>query len=182
MLNPNAQFETNMLSRAVSIVQTVECFALLAILMCALACFAFSLNPYCISSAAMEPEIPLGALVLVDTKTAPENIFEGDVVAYTGKDGATVAQRVVANDTQLMTLATKGDASASTNNDAVSYNDVIGKSVFSIPIAGKVYEWLLANKVFVVIVLVGGNIILSLFSLIANRLWKDRKRLLKKPL
>lgn len=48
--------------------------------------------------------------------------------------------------------------------------------------AGKVYEWLLANKVFVVIVLVGGNIILSLFSLIANRLWKDRKRLLKKPL
>jgi signal peptidase len=96
---------------------------------------AVGIYPYIILSASMEPTIPTGSLVYVNTKDT--QVSEGDIVTFflsNGTDEINVTHRV-----EKITeegIVTKGD-----NNDVEDLNllipdRVIGKYAFHIPGAG----------------------------------------------
>lgn len=179
LLKTNAQFETNFFTRAVSIFQAIEGFIALLLLACVVAVLAFSMQPYYVTSASMAPAMPVGALALIYTHAEPGNILVGDVVAYRADTGNVVIHRVMNNDTQLMEITTKGDANSTPDTKPVAYADVVGKCALTVPVAGFVLEWILANKLFVLLAVIGGNVFLAFFSWLADRMWRERKKLIK---
>mgnify|MGYP003295845698 CR=1 FL=1 len=87
-------------------------------------------------TGSMEPEIPVGAL-LISQETPMEEIQPRDIVTYrsreAGKFGVIITHRVVSvyegNGGKLY-LETKGDANPSSDSDYVDENYLIGKVVF----------------------------------------------------
>lgn len=74
----------------------------------------FGISPFVVQSASMEPAIPTGSVVFVDTKDVePE---EGDIITYSlsvgGDKGVFVTHRVKQIDAEKGLIQTKGD-----NND-----------------------------------------------------------------
>lgn len=179
LLKTNAQFEINLFTRGVSLFQTIECFVAIVVLVCVVACSAFSLQPYYVTSASMSPAMPVGALALVDTHAEPGNILVGDVAAFKTETDGVVTHRVTGNDTQLMELTTRGDANSTPDAKPVAYADVVGKCVLTVPVLGFVLEWIVANKLFVLLAVIGGNVFLAFFSWLADRMWRARKKLIK---
>jgi len=84
---------------------------------------------YNIVSGSMEPEIPIGSAIYVQS-AAPESIQEGDVIAFQSGESV-VAHRVVRNQTVEGTFKTKGDANAEEdmNDDAGALHQYRGKGL-----------------------------------------------------
>ena len=78
-----------------------------------------------ITSGSMEPEIPVGSLVVVKHIDAAD-AAEGDVIAFE-KGGAVVVHRVLENDAAAQEITTKGDANEVQDPRPVAYDEVIGK-------------------------------------------------------
>ena len=98
---------------------------------------------YAVVSGSMEPEIPVGSLVLVHG-TEPENVVEGDVIAFfAALDSETViTHRVVSNSPAMGEFITKGDANEERDMNPVSYKEFIGRVEAVIPAAGSAAQLL----------------------------------------
>ena len=92
---------------------------------------AFGVVPYCVASGSMEPAIPTGSLVLVDTGDTSPKV--GEVVAFDAT-GKTVTHRVAA--ITDMGYVTKGDANAVEDPNLLLPDRVIGTYVAHVPLAG----------------------------------------------
>ena len=94
---------------------------------------------YTVISGSMEPEIPVGSLVLVHPED-PLTIAEKDVIAFYGHDdsGAIITHRVLANQTVSGEFITKGDANTDADLYPVPYANLIGKVVWSAPKLGEI--------------------------------------------
>ncbi len=80
---------------------------------------------YSITSGSMEPEIPVGSLVVVAPVQA-EEVRTGDIVAFRA-GGAVIVHRVVENQAADRQLVTKGDANNNVQDmNPVAYGDLIG--------------------------------------------------------
>lgn len=80
---------------------------------------------YNVISGSMEPEIPVGSLVL--TKSAsPEDIREGDIIVF-HRGGSVVTHRVVEKQTAEQQFITKGDANPTNDLQPIPFQDLIGK-------------------------------------------------------
>lgn len=92
---------------------------------------------YAVASGSMEPEMPVGSLVLV-RKTEPADLKTGDIIVFASprKDGENVTHRVTANDPERKQLTTKGDANESQDPEPVPYDRVVGRVVWHTPKAG----------------------------------------------
>lgn len=90
---------------------------------------------YGVVSGSMEPGIPVGSVVYVE-KTAPEEIVDGDIIAF-HKNGDVVTHRAVRNRIVEGEFVTKGDANAEADPVTARYEDLIGRVVFHIPLIGK---------------------------------------------
>ena len=90
---------------------------------------------YNIVSGSMEPEIPIGSAIYVQS-AAPESIQEGDVIAFQSGESV-VAHRVVRNQTVEGTFKTKGDANAEEDMNDVDYAALIGRVVAHYPLLGQ---------------------------------------------
>ena len=78
----------------------------------------FGYEIYNVISGSMEPEIPVGSLILV-APSQPESIIEGDIIAFESTDSV-VTHRVVENKKLEGELITKGDANEKEDiNDSV---------------------------------------------------------------
>ncbi|MDO5784695.1 MAG: signal peptidase I [Eubacteriales bacterium] len=89
---------------------------------------------YTIVSGSMEPEIPVGSLVIA-RPVDPESVVEQDVIAF-DDDGVVITHRVVENKLVEGEFITKGDANAGNDMEAVPYDSLIGKIVFDVPMLG----------------------------------------------
>lgn len=97
----------------------------------------------------MEPNLPVGALVFVNTDVSAEEIEEGDVITFSkGRETITTTHRVhekhtatVGEETSI-SFSTKGDANEKPDSERVYRDDLVGKTMFSVPFVGYVVAFL----------------------------------------
>ena len=89
---------------------------------------------YNVVSGSMEPAIPVGSVIYVETLRA-EDVAEGDVIACHG-GSSVIAHRVVKNRVGEGEFITKGDANAREDMQDVPYLSLIGKVVRHYPFLG----------------------------------------------
>lgn len=92
------------------------------------------LHPYAIISGSMEPELPIGAVVYAEPADG-EQLSEGDIAAFWRNDDV-IVHRVLSRDDERGELITKGDANTDPDMHPVPYQNVLGRVVFSFPVAG----------------------------------------------
>ncbi|MBR4462019.1 MAG: signal peptidase I [Erysipelotrichaceae bacterium] len=90
-------------------------------------------------SGSMEPELPVGSLLLVK-KTSEAELSQGDIIAFYS-NGTIVTHRVVSNNVYEQKLKTKGDANADEDIGDVAYSEVIGKVMHHYPYLGSLGEY-----------------------------------------
>ena len=120
----------------------------------------FGVVPYTVVTGSMAPEIPVGAIVYVDTNSeAPQ---PDDVIAFRVSDGTMVTHRVVA--VQDGEYITKGDANAGEDLAPVSASQVLGRCVFRIPFIGYLflvpalkYSWLAVTLSSIIVLMILGK-------------------------
>ena len=93
------------------------------------------IEPMIVLSGSMEPAYSVGSLLYVRHMDA-SSIKAGDPVTFYLDDNTLVTHRVVKIDEKNKCFTTKGDANNIEDGSAVSFDNVIGKPVFNIPIAG----------------------------------------------
>lgn len=126
----------------------------------------FGYDMYNVVSGSMEPAIPTGSMIFVET-AVPKELTEGDVIAfYDG--GSVVVHRVTNNNIVEGEISTKGDANADEDFNTVSYKEVIGIVRYHVPYLGNISSHLTSSfgKVYLLALIILG----LLFHLLAVRL------------
>ena len=101
-----------------------------------------------ILSASMEPALPVGSMVYIDTRVPFSELAEGDIIAFEAGEGSssiTVAHRVASIDSTQGQIATKGDANEDVDSGYVTADTYIGVIKFHIPILGHLVQRIQAN-------------------------------------
>lgn len=125
---------------------------------------------YDVVSGSMEPEIPVGSLVLVK-EAEPETVVSGDVIAFYGAaDGVVVTHRVVENDKQAGEIITKGDANEQNDMNPVPYRNLIGRVENHYPVIGGIMAGLTTGmgKIYLLMILAAGVILNFLSGKLKN--------------
>ena len=91
---------------------------------------------YTVISGSMEPAIPIGSAVYIET-ALPEDVEPGEVIAFYSR-GAVITHRVVENRRVEGEFITKGDANEGNDMEPVPYAAMIGRLAVSVPILGSV--------------------------------------------
>ena len=126
----------------------------------------FGYDMYNVVSGSMEPAIPAGSMIFVQTAEA-KDLTEGEVIAfYSG--GSVVVHRVTNNNTVEGKISTKGDANADEDFTTVLYKEVIGVVKYHVPYLGDISSNLTSSfgKVYLLALIILG----LLFHLLAARL------------
>jgi len=104
---------------------------------------------YVVQSGSMEPNLPVGALVFVNTDVSAEEIEEGDVITFTkGRETITTTHRVhekriaTIGEKTSISFTTKGDANEKPDSERVYRDELVGRLMFSIPYVGHVVVFL----------------------------------------
>lgn len=127
---------------------------------------------YHIVSGSMEPEIPVGSAVYINTKTSPENIAEKDIIAFQSGDSL-VVHRVTKNQVVEGYFHTKGDANEGEDLTEVTYDQYVGKVIRHIPYVGQIMMIFTTSigKVYVLCFAACG----ALLNILAGTLGKRRE-------
>lgn len=126
------------ISRIFGILGTCVIVCVILLLAPAVLAPVFGFQLYNVLTGSMEPEIPVGSVVVVKEMDAA-GLETGDIITYTGgglSGSEIVTHRVVENDTAQESLTTKGDANAAEDPDPVGYGQVVGKVVRTVPKLG----------------------------------------------
>lgn len=105
----------------------------------------FGMETGIVRSGSMEPAIKTGSLVYIKKNASP--VETGDVIAFT-RAGVTVAHRVVRVDEETDCVITRGDHNESPDISPVPLDQVEGKVVFQLPVAGYCAAWLETHRKF----------------------------------
>ena len=119
----------------------------------------FGMKAYIVMSGSMEPVIQTGSVAYVDTGYSGNDAVIGDIIAYKAMDSL-VTHRV-AGETSEGDLITKGDANSSVDPVPVARENVIGRTVFSVPAVGFLLSGLRGRRLILCISLL---ILLNCFS------------------
>ncbi|HIU76967.1 MAG TPA: signal peptidase I, partial [Candidatus Pelethocola excrementipullorum] len=109
------------------------CLALVAILL--LVPTALGYKSMAVISGSMEPDIPVGAVVIVK-EVMPKTLKTGDVITYQISEGTMVTHRINRIDKDKEEIVTKGDANDVADANPVTYDRVVGKMAACIPLLG----------------------------------------------
>lgn len=118
-----------------NILGTLILLAVLAAVLPATLPRLFGYEIYNVLTGSMEPEIPVGSILYVKA-APPEEIGEGDVIAFNASDATIVTHRVVKNRLVEGEFVTKGDANAGEDLDTVDYARLIGRVEYHFPVLG----------------------------------------------
>nr|WP_297864098.1 signal peptidase I [uncultured Acetatifactor sp.] len=132
-------------------------------------------DAYTVISGSMEPAIPTGSAIYVET-VPPEQVAVGDVIAFYSR-GAVITHRVAENLVVTGEFITKGDANAENDVTPAAYESLMGRVAFSIPFLGNVMAVCsgTAGKVYLACGVVGAVLLQLAGSLFrADRDEKDR--------
>ena len=156
------------MKRAINAVINVELVLLGLILAVTVLPLAFGFKTYIVQSGSMEPEIPTGSLVYVDTNVDTASLAVGDVIAFDhGK--IDITHRIAEIDPGTGEFITKGDANGSNDPDSVAPSQVIGKTVLAIPSLGYAEAFFLEHRVLLVIALALVNAALFIAAHLASK-------------
>ena len=89
---------------------------------------------YNVVSGSMEPEIPIGSILYVES-VDPVEVQEGDVIAFQSGDSV-IAHRVTKNQQVEGQFTTKGDANAEEDMNTVPYGALLGRVRKHYPMLG----------------------------------------------
>lgn len=97
----------------------------------------FDYELYGILSGSMEPTYPVGSVVYVKPINANE-IKVNDAITFrmAANSQVVATHRVIAKDDQKQVFTTKGDHNDNVDSSPVSYDRLIGKTMFCIPYLG----------------------------------------------
>ncbi len=125
-------------------------------------------STYNVVSGSMEPEIPVGSLILVKPVDCLE-LKENDVIAFYRED-VVVCHRVLENNTFEGKLSTKGDANDTEDFGILTYADVIGIVENHYPVLGSIgaYVSTTSGKLLIFELLV----VAALLHIVADRISK----------
>jgi signal peptidase I len=104
----------------------------------------------------MEPNIHAGSLVVINPQKDYTDIKERDIIVYNRKsDNTLIIHRVVEITDDA--IRTKGDANQSIDDINVTPDIYVGKYIFGIPKAGKIFDFFESkqNKAIYIIILLG---------------------------
>ena len=121
---------------------------------------------YAVLSGSMEPAIPTGSVVYVETAAARD--LEPDEIIAFYSHGSVVTHRLVQNQYFREELVTKGDANAKEDINPVPYSDLIGRVKYHIPVVGEYMMFFNEplTKLYLLILAACG----VLFNILAGRL------------
>lgn len=131
----------------------------------------FGYEIFNVVSGSMEPEIPVGSLVYVESAPA-KDILEGDVIAFQSGDSV-ITHRVMRNRNIEGEFVTKGDANETEDLNPVPHENLIGRVKYHFPMAGNlvVIYTSTMGKVYVICFAACG----AMLNILAGRL-RDRNR------
>ncbi|OHB15865.1 MAG: signal peptidase I [Candidatus Zambryskibacteria bacterium RIFOXYC1_FULL_39_10] len=95
-----------------------------------------------VQSGSMEPTIKVGALAII----RPESLYKvGDIITF-GKDTKTdvpTTHRIVADRVEngVLLYTTKGDANEDNDTKEIKKDEIIGKTLFSVPYVGYIIDF-----------------------------------------
>ena len=98
-------------------------------------------------------------------------IKEGDIIAYGLSGGVSVLHRVVETDKNSRIWRTKGDANEVSDPGAVSYEQYLGKMIFSLPYVGYLISVFKRRSIWLGTITVG----ILLIILQQKETWKSGK-------
>lgn len=111
---------------------------------------------YIVQSGSMEPALPVGAIVF--TQSAPS--YEvGDIITFSPNGGETLVTHRISS-TEGNGFRTKGDANEDPDNLIVARDQIVGKSIFSIPKLGYFADFVRTPKGFVLLIVIPASIII----------------------
>lgn len=124
-------------------------------------------------SGSMEPNIPVGAMVIV-RDIDPSELKKGDVITFQMNESTYVTHRIVSIDKESQQIITKGDANDVVDGTPVNYSNVIGKLFLTIPYLG--YFSISMQSLRGVILLIVVILILILLNLLPDLFDKIHKK------
>ena len=129
----------------------------------------FGYKAYIITTNSMEPKIKVGDIVIAKT-VKEEELKEGDVITF-WQDQEVITHRIVRIEERKDNnyYITKGDNNNVEDPKKVAYEQVEGKSIFTIPYLGK-FVGILENRIIFLIIL------LVLFILCFLKIQREEKR------
>lgn len=130
----------------------------------------FGYKSYIIKTNSMEPTIKVND-VLITKKVEKEKIKVGDVITFI-KNGEVITHRITQID-ENGEYTTKGDNNNIEDTFKISYENIEGKNLLTIPYLGKIVEILDNKIVFLIITLI---ILIFMFLTIQNQEKKDKRK------
>ena len=100
-----------------------------------------------------------------------KRVKEGDIIAYGLSGGVSVLHRVVETDKNSRIWRTKGDANEVSDPGAVSYEQYLGKMIFSLPYVGYLISVFKRRSIWLGTIAVG----ILLIILQQKEIWKSGK-------
>ena len=93
------------------------------------------IQSFVVLSGSMEPKIPAGSIIFTQKS---QSYKIGDVISYRNGN-STVTHRIIHGEVNNNSFSyyTKGDANNSIDSEVVAQKDVLGKSIFFVPLVGK---------------------------------------------
>ena len=104
------------------------------------------IRPFIVLSGSMEPNYPVGSLILV-RKVDCRELKPGNVITFFLADNTVVTHRISAvvshgEDSPRLSFRTKGDANAAEDGGFVSAEAIIGTPIFYVPYLGFLVNYL----------------------------------------
>jgi len=128
---------------------------------------------YIVESGSMEPNLPVGSVIFVDTDVSAKQVEEGDIISFTqGRGTIPTTHRVhekrtaTVDNTTTVSFITKGDNNEDPDPDPVYRDEIVGKYMFHIPFIGYVIAFAGTDLGWLVLVVV------PMFLLFADGVWE----------
>jgi len=91
----------------------------------------FGLKLYCIQTGSMEPDYPVGMMIVVEPVDFAQ-LDAGDVITFAKDSDTVVTHRIVEIDREQQLITTKGDNNNVQDGSPVSYKNVVGRVKFGV--------------------------------------------------
>lgn len=118
---------------------------------------------YIVVTRSMSGTIEKGDMIIV--KKSDEYVVQQDIITYVSSSGEVITHRLVNYLPDEDKYIAKGDANTDTDDEHISFDQIVGKVVFTIPKVGLFFEWVLHDGGIIYIISILAVVVAGLFFL-----------------